>query len=497
MARKYVLALDQGTTSSRAIVFDHNGTAIAMGQKEFPQYFPQPGWVEHDAEEIWKSQLAVAKTALRKAKLKAEDIAAIGITNQRETTVVWDRETGKPIHNAIVWQDRRTASLCDSLKKPAIAKQIQNKTGLIPDAYFSGTKIQWLLDNVKGARKKAEAGQLAFGTIDSWLIWNLTHGKIHVTDPSNACRTMLFDIHKGEWDGKLCKRLNVPMSMLPTVRTSSEVYAETRLLGGSIPIAGIAGDQQAALFGQCCHKPGMVKNTYGTGCFMLMNTGTKPVKSEHNLLTSIAWKIGDQTTYALEGSIFVAGAVVQWLRDGLGLFKTSAEVEALAAQVLDPDGVYVVPAFSGLGAPHWDQYARGTIVGITRGTNKAHIARAALDGIAYQVADVLTAMQADAGLKLKQLRVDGGASMNALLMQFQADLLRVPVVRPVISETTALGAAYLAGLAVGFWSSQKEISIQWQQQAEFKATMKKPLRDRKMRDWQRALQRSTEWIEPD
>lgn len=497
MARRYVLALDQGTTSSRAIVFDHRGTVIATGQKEFPQYFPQPGWVEHDAVEIWKNQLAVAKTALRKAKLKADDISAIGITNQRETTVVWDRETGKPIHNAIVWQDRRTASMCDSLKKPAIAKQIRNKTGLIPDAYFSGTKIQWLLDNVKGARRKAEAGQLAFGTIDSWLIWNLTHGQVHVTDPSNACRTMLFDIHKGEWDSKLCKRLNVPMSMLPTVCSSSEVYAETNLLGGSIPIAGIAGDQQAALFGQCCHKPGMVKNTYGTGCFMLMNTGAKPVQSEHNLLTSIAWKIGDQTTYALEGSIFVAGAVVQWLRDGLGLFKTSAEVEALAAQVLDANGVYVVPAFSGLGAPHWDQYARGTIVGITRGTNKAHIARAALDGIAYQVADVLAAMQADAGLKLKQLRVDGGASMNALLMQFQADLLRVPVVRPVISETTALGAAYLAGLAVGFWKNQKEISTQWQQQAEFRTTMKKPIRDQKMKDWQRALKRSMEWIEPD
>lgn len=497
MARRYVLALDQGTTSSRAIVFDHRGTVIATGQKEFPQYFPQPGWVEHDAVEIWKNQLAVAKTALRKAKLKADDISAIGITNQRETTVVWDRETGKPIHNAIVWQDRRTASMCDSLKKPAIAKQIRNKTGLIPDAYFSGTKIQWLLDNVKGARRKAEAGQLAFGTIDSWLIWNLTHGQVHVTDPSNACRTMLFDIHKGEWDSKLCKRLNVPMSMLPTVCSSSEVYAETNLLGGSIPIAGIAGDQQAALFGQCCHKPGMVKNTYGTGCFMLMNTGAKPVQSEHNLLTSIAWKIGDQTTYALEGSIFVAGAVVQWLRDGLGLFKTSAEVEALAAQVLDANGVYVVPAFSGLGAPHWDQYARGTIVGITRGTNKAHIARAALDGIAYQVADVLAAMQADAGLKLKQLRVDGGASMNALLMHFQADLLRVPVVRPVISETTALGAAYLAGLAVGFWKNQKEISTQWQQQAEFRTTMKKPIRDQKMKDWQRALKRSMEWIEPD
>lgn len=496
MSLQFILALDQGTTSSRAIVFDHSGTIIAVAQKEFPQYFPQAGWVEHDADEIWKSQLSVARSVLRKAKLKPADIAGIGITNQRETTVVWDRNTGKPIHNAIVWQDRRTAGLCDGLKKPAIQKQIRSKTGLIPDAYFSGTKIQWLLDNVPGARKKAEAGQLAFGTIDSWLIWNLTNGRTHVTDPSNACRTMLFDIHEGAWDSKLCKRLKVPMSMLPTVRSSSEVYAETSLLGGSIPIAGIAGDQQAALFGQCCHKPGMVKNTYGTGCFMLMNTGRKPVASEHNLLTSIAWKIGDETTYALEGSIFVAGAVVQWLRDGLGLFKTSAEVEALASEVIDPNGVYVVPAFSGLGAPHWDQYARGTIVGMTRGTNKAHIARAALDGIAYQVADVLQAMQADSGLKLKQLRVDGGASMNALLMQFQADLLRVPVVRPLVSETTALGAAYLAGLAVGYWKNQKEITTQWQQQAEFKATMKKPLRDQKMAEWQRALERSRNWVIP-
>lgn len=492
---KYILALDQGTTSSRAILFDKRGSAVATAQKEFPQHFPQPGWVEHDPNDIWKSQLAVAKSVLRKAKITASDVAGIGITNQRETAVVWDRKTGKAICNAIVWQDRRTAGICDELRSPAVEANIQERTGLILDAYFSATKVKWILDNVKGARKKAEAGDLAFGTVDSWLIWNLTGGKTHVTDPTNACRTMLYNIHEGQWDTEMLKMLDIPASMLPEVKSSSEVYAETTLLGGSLPIAGIAGDQQAALFGQCCTKPGMVKNTYGTGCFMLMNTGTKPVTSNNKLLTTIAWKIGDRTEYALEGSIFIAGAVVQWLRDGLGLFKTSAEVEKLAAEVPDTGGVYLVPAFAGLGAPHWDAYARGTMVGLTRGTTKSHIARAALEGIAFQVADVLTAMEADSGLKLKQLRVDGGASLNGLLMQFQSDLLRVPVIRPVIAETTALGAAYLAGLAIGYWKNKKEIETNWQEAARFKATMKKPQRDKLMHGWQRALDRSTGWEE--
>ncbi|APZ96628.1 glycerol kinase GlpK [Fuerstiella marisgermanici] len=492
---KYILALDQGTTSSRAILFDKRGSAVATAQKEFPQHFPQPGWVEHDPNDIWKSQLAVAKSVLRKAKITASDVAGIGITNQRETAVVWDRKTGKAICNAIVWQDRRTAGICDELRSPAVEANIQERTGLILDAYFSATKVKWILDNVKGARKKAEAGDLAFGTVDSWLIWNLTGGKTHVTDPTNACRTMLYNIHEGQWDTEMLKMLDIPASMLPEVKSSSEVYTETTLLGGSLPIAGIAGDQQAALFGQCCTKPGMVKNTYGTGCFMLMNTGTKPVTSNNKLLTTIAWKIGDRTEYALEGSIFIAGAVVQWLRDGLGLFKTSAEVEKLAAEVPDTGGVYLVPAFAGLGAPHWDAYARGTMVGLTRGTTKSHIARAALEGIAFQVADVLTAMEADSGLKLKQLRVDGGASLNGLLMQFQSDLLRVPVIRPVIAETTALGAAYLAGLAIGYWKNKKEIETNWQEAARFKATMKKPQRDKLMHGWQRALDRSTGWEE--
>ena len=490
---KYVLALDQGTTSSRAILFDKGGSIVAASQKEFPQHFPQPGWVEHNPEDIWKSQLAVAKGVLRKAKLTANDVVAIGITNQRETTVVWDRNTGKAIGNAIVWQDRRTAQTCDTLRKRKVDRTIQKKTGLILDAYFSGTKVQWLLDNVKGARRKAEAGDLAFGTVDSWLIWRLTGGSVHVTDPSNASRTMLFNIHTGKWDAQLLKTFNVPSSMLPTVRSSSEIYGDTKLLGGSIPIAGIAGDQQAALFGQCCTKPGMVKNTYGTGCFMLMNTGTEPVASKNKLLTTVAWKIGDRTEYALEGSIFIAGAVVQWLRDGLGLIRNSSEVEQLAAQVPDTGGVYLVPAFAGLGAPHWDAYARGTLVGMTRGTNKSHIARAALEGIAYQVGDVLQAMEADSGLKLKQLRVDGGASLNGLLMQFQSDLLRVPVVRPVVAETTALGAAYLAGLAVGYWKNQREISTQWQEAARFKSTMKPKRRAELIAGWDRALQRAQRW----
>ncbi len=490
---KYILALDQGTTSSRAIVFNKRGSVVAVTQKEFTQHFPQPGWVEHDPLDIWKSQIAVAKSVLRKAKITAKDVAAIGITNQRETTVVWDRRTGKPIGNAIVWQDRRTAGICDGLRRKRVDRTIQKKTGLILDAYFSATKIQWILDNIPGARKKADAGDLAFGTVDSWLIWNLTGGKVHVTDPSNASRTMLYNIHTGKWDRKLLGIFDVPAGMLPSVETSSELLGETTVLGSRIPIAGIAGDQQAALFGQCCLKPGMVKNTYGTGCFMLMNTGTTPVASKNNLLTTVAWKIGDRTEYALEGSIFIAGAVVQWLRDGLGIIRSSAEVEKLAASVPSTDGVYLVPAFAGLGAPHWDAYARGTLVGITRGTDRGHIARAALEGIAYQVADIVKAMEADAGLKLKQLRVDGGASLNSLLMQFQSDLLRVPVIRPVVEETTALGAAYLAGLAVGYWKNKKDIQANWQEAARFKATMKPKEKDRLLAGWTRALQRATDW----
>ena len=490
---KYILALDQGTTSSRAIVFNKRGTVVAVAQKEFTQHFPQPGWVEHNPQDIWKSQLAVAKSVLRKAKITAKDVAAIGITNQRETTLVWDRKTGKPVGNAIVWQDRRTAGVCDELRRKKVDRTVQKKTGLILDAYFSATKIQWILNNVAGARKRAEAGDLAFGTMDSWLIWNLTGGKVHVTDPSNASRTMLYNIHTGKWDKQLLGIFDVPASMLPSVETSSGVVAETSALGGTIPVAGIAGDQQAALFGQCCLKPGMVKNTYGTGCFMLMNTGTTPVASKNKLLTTVAWKIGDRTEYALEGSVFVAGAVVQWLRDGLGLIKSSADVEKLAASVPSTDGVYLVPAFAGLGAPHWDAYARGTLVGMTRGTNQAHIARAALEGIAYQVTDIVKAMEADAGLRLKQLRVDGGASLNGLLMQFQSDLLRVPVIRPVVEETTALGAAYLAGLAVGFWKNKKDIQTNWQEAARFKATMKPKEKERLMAGWSRALERSADW----
>lgn len=490
---KYILALDQGTTSSRAILFDRSGAAIASAQKEFTQHFPKAGWVEHDPEDIWKSQLSVARSALRKAKLKPGDVGAIGITNQRETTVVWDRSTGKAIGNAIVWQDRRTAAVCDQLRKKKADRNIQKKTGLILDAYFSATKIQWILDHVKGARKKAEAGDLCFGTVDSWLIWKLTKGSIHVTDPSNASRTMLFNIHTGQWDRQLLKTFDVPESILPEVHTSSEVYGQTTLFGGNIPIAGIAGDQQAALFGQCCTKPGMVKSTYGTGCFMLMNTGKQPVASKHKLLTTVAWKIGDTTEYALEGSVFVAGAVVQWLRDGLGIIRKSSDVEALARKVDSTDGVYLVPAFAGLGTPHWDSYARGTLVGMTRGTNKSHIARAALEGIAYQVADLVSAMEADSGLKLKQLRVDGGASLNNLLMQFQTDLLKVPVIRPVVEETTALGAAYLAGLAVGFWKNQKEIATQWQEAARYKSAMKPAERTKLLTGWKRALERSKNW----
>ncbi len=492
---KYILALDQGTTSSRAIIFDHAGAIIAAAQQEFRQIFPQPGWVEHDANEIWASQSGVAAEALRKANLTATDIAAIGITNQRETTVVWDRATGKPIHNAIVWQDRRTAGACDRLRKAGKAAMIRRKTGLVVDAYFSGTKLAWILKNVPGAMARARAGELAFGTIDSWLVWNLTGGRVHVTDVSNASRTMLFNLKTCDWDDDLLKLFGIPRSILPAVRASSEVYGECNLFGGAIPIAGIAGDQQAALFGQVCTQPGMVKNTYGTGCFMLMNTGTKPIASKNNLLTTVAWRIGGRTEYALEGSIFIAGAVVQWLRDGLGLIKTSAEVEALAAQVSDNGGVYLVPAFAGLGAPHWDQYARGLVAGLTRGTTSAHLARAALEGIAYQVYDVLHAMQADSGIKLKELRVDGGACANNLLMQFQADLLGVSVVRPRVSETTALGAAYLAGLAVSYWKDTKEIAAQWQADRRFTPAMKPAQRKKLLAGWNKGLARAKRWEE--
>ena len=490
---KYVLALDQGTTSSRAIVFDHAGSIVTVAQKEFPQLFPKPGWVEHDPREIWSSQAGVAEEALAKAGVAARDVAAIGITNQRETTLVWDRESGAPVGNAIVWQDRRTAPMCDRLKARKLDRVIRRKTGLVVDAYFSGTKVQWLLENVKGARARARAGELAFGTVDSWLVWNLTGGRVHVTDASNASRTMLYDIAKGDWDDELLKIFGVPRSMLPEVRSSSEVYGETTLFGAAIPIAGIAGDQQAALFGQACTKPGMAKNTYGTGCFMLMNTGTKRIASKNNLLTTVAWRIGDRTEYALEGSIFIAGAVVQWLRDGMQFFRSAPEIEALAASVADTGGVYLVPAFAGLGAPHWDQYARGTIVGLTRGTTKAHIARAALESIALQTMDVLSAMEADSGITLKQLRVDGGASANNLLMQLQADVLGVPVVRPRVAETTALGAAYLAGLAVGFWKSQAEIARQWQVDKTFTPAMKPAARKQITAGWQKALERAKAW----
>lgn len=489
----YILSLDQGTTSSRAILFDHAGNIVSLAQKEFPQIYPQPGWVEHNPLDIWETQSSVANEALSKVGIGAGDVAGIGITNQRETTLVWDRKTGLPLHNAIVWQDRRTSKACDQLKAKGLAGMIRKKTGLVIDAYFSGTKIQWILQNVKGAKARAKAGELAFGTVDSWLIWNLTGGKCHVTDVSNASRTMLLNLKTGDWDNDLLDLFGIPRKMLPEVRSSSEVYGQATYFSPSIPIAGIAGDQQAALFGQVCTKPGMVKNTYGTGCFMLMNTGTKPVPSKNQLLTTIAWKIGNKMEYALEGSVFIAGAVVQWLRDGLGFVHQSSDIEALASQVKDTGGVYLVPAFAGLGAPHWDQYARGLIAGITRGTTSAHLARAALDGIAYQVADILHAMEADSGIKLKELRVDGGACKNNLLMQFQSDLLNVPVIRPRIAETTAVGAAFLAGLAVGFWKNQQEIASQWQQDHRFTPTMKAPQRKQLMAGWSKALERSKHW----
>lgn len=487
--QQYILALDQGTTSSRAIVFDKNGSIVSVAQKEFTQFFPQPGWVEHDANEIWSTQLGVAAEAITKAGLTVDNIAGIGITNQRETTVVWERATGKPIYNAIVWQDRRTASFCDELKRKQLDKFIQQKTGLVVDAYFSATKVKWILDNVEGARKKAENGELCFGTIDTWLLWNLTKGAVHATDVSNASRTMLCNIHTLQWDGELEKIFTIPGNMLPQIRSSSEVYGHTQniLTAKNIPIAGIAGDQQSALFGQMCTQPGMVKNTYGTGCFMLMNTGEQPVASKNNLLTTVAWKVNGITQYALEGSVFIAGAVVQWLRDGLGIIQKSADVEALATKVQSNGGVYVVPAFTGLGAPYWNQDARGTIVGLTRGSNASHIARAALESIAYQTMDVLKAMEADSGISIKELRVDGGATANNLLMQFQSDILNTKVLRPTVTETTALGAAYLAGLAVGYWKSVEEIQQQWQIDKTFTPAMDDDKRNSLCNGWQKAV----------
>ena len=490
-----ILALDQGTTGSTALVIHQDGTVLGRGYREFTQFFPQPGWVEHDASEIWSTQLGVAAEAITKAGLSPADIAAIGITNQRETTVVWERATGKPIYNAIVWQDRRTAAFCDELRAKGLDKLICEKTGLIVDAYFSATKVKWILDNVAGARTQAEKGELCFGTIDSWLVWNLTRGQAHVTDVSNASRTMLCNIHTGQWDGELEKIFDIPGNMLPRIRSSSEVYGTTQniLAAHNIPIAGIAGDQQAALFGQMCTQPGMVKNTYGTGCFMLMNTGEKPVVSKNNLLTTVAWKVNGITQYALEGSVFIAGAVVQWLRDGLGIIHKSAEVETLAAKANSNEGVYMVPAFTGLGAPHWNQDARGTIVGLTRGTGASHIARAALESIAYQTMDVLNAMEADSGISIKELRVDGGATANDLLMQFQADILNTKVLRPKVTETTALGAAYLAGLAVGYWTSIDDIQQQWQVDETFSPEMGASERDELKAGWQKALRAAIGW----
>jgi glycerol kinase len=493
---QFILAFDQGTTSSRAIVFDYHGQPVATAQKEFTQYFPSPGWVEHDPKEIWSTQLGVGMEAIAKSGLHSSDIAAIGITNQRETTVVWDKKTGKPIYNAIVWQDRRTADFCDQLKQEGYGKMILEKTGLIIDAYFSATKVRWILDHVKGARELAQKGQLAFGTIDTWLVWKLTRSKLHVTDVSNASRTMLFNIHTLRWDEELLKIFNIPASVLPEVRSSSEIYGTaTGHFSTAIPVAGIAGDQQAALFGQLCTEPGMVKNTYGTGCFLMMNIGEKPIESKSKLLTTIAWKINDTTVYALEGSIFIGGAVVQWLRDGLGVIKHSNDVEALAAKVKSSEGVYFVPAFAGLGAPYWNQHARGTMVGITRGTTAAHIARAALDSIAYQTYEVLLAMQKDSGIHIKELRVDGGATVNNQLLQFQSDIMQTMVVRPKITETTALGAAYLAGLAVGFWGSMDELKGQWQLERRFEPQMNPAETAGLIEGWKKAVRAAEAWTE--
>jgi len=492
----YILSLDQGTTSSRAILFNRDGRIVRTAQQEFTQIYPKPGWVEHDPEEIWQSQYQVVRQVLEAQGIAARDLAAVGITNQRETTIVWDRKTGKPIHNAMVWQDRRTAAFCDQLKAEGFDQTIRQKTGLVTDAYFSGTKVAWLLDHVSGARERAEAGELAFGTIDSYLIWKLTEGKLHITDVSNASRTMLYDIHKRWWSSTILKRLNIPVAMLPQVVPSSMVYGETAasILGESIPIAGIAGDQQAATFGQACYTPGMVKNTYGTGCFMLMNTGDVPTESKNNLLITVGWTVGQGAMqYMLEGSVFIAGAAIQWLRDELKLIGHASETEAVADSIPDNGGVYVVPAFVGLGAPYWDQYARGTVVGLTRGSGRAQLVRATVESIAFQTRDVLEAMQADSGLSLQTLRVDGGAVRNNFLMQFQADILGVPVQRPIVTETTALGAAYLAGLAVGYWSSQEEIAGQWAVERTYEPKMTDTSRDSLYGQWKRAVERARHW----
>ena len=495
MAERFILALDQGTTSSRAIVFDHAGKVIATDQAEFPQIFPQPGWVEHNPEDIWRSQIGVAQAALQKAAVTPSQIAALGITNQRETTIIWDRRTGAPVYNAIVWQCRRTAAICDDLKARGFTDLFRQKTGLVLDAYFSGTKVKWLLDNVPGLRARARRGEVLFGNVDTFLMWRLSGGRIHATDYSNASRTMLFNLRTLDWDQEILQILDIPPALLPTPLPSSQVYGETdpEVLGAAIPIAGDAGDQQAALFGQACYQPGMAKNTYGTGCFLLLNTGDKVVNSRNGLLTTVAWGLGQQTNYALEGSIFVAGAAIQWLRDGLGIISTASESETLASQVPDTGGVYFVPAFVGLGAPYWDMYARGSMAGLTRGTTRAHITRAALEAICFQTRDVLQAMQADSGIALAGLRVDGGASRNNLLMQIQADILDVPVVRPCVTETTALGAAYLAGLAVRYWSSQDEIADLWRADREFMPAIAASRREGMYEGWLRAVERSRRW----
>jgi glycerol kinase len=499
MSGELILALDQGTTSSRAIIFDKAGRPAASAQQEFEQLYPQPGWVEHRPQDIWESQLAATREVLSTSGIQSERIAAIGLTNQRETTLLWNRDTGEPVHNAIVWQCRRTAQQCDALRTRGLAPLFQERTGLVLDAYFSGTKLAWLLDNVEGARALAEEGRLAFGTVDSWLIWKLTGGRVHATDPSNASRTLLFNIKKGEWDDQLLAELRIPRQVLPHVAPSSAVIGETdeSLFGRPIPIAGNAGDQQAALFGQACFAAGMSKNTYGTGCFMLLNTGGEPVRSKNNLLTTVAWQKGDNATqYALEGSVFIAGAAIQWLRDGLGIVASAGETAEMATSVADNGGVYFVPAFVGLGAPHWDQYARGTIVGLTRGSSRAHIARAALEAVAYQTRDVLAAMRDDSGIHLTELRVDGGAARNDFLMQFQADILDIPVVRPANTETTAAGAAFLAGLAVGFWSDEKELSSLWARERTFEPAMQSAERDKLLEAWRRAVERAKKWEAP-
>ncbi|MBO6622141.1 MAG: glycerol kinase GlpK [Balneola sp.] len=496
MAKEYILSIDQGTTSSRAILFNKEGEIKGVVQKEFKQHFPKDGWVEHDPEEIWNTQKEVIEEVVSKYAEGGKIIAAIGITNQRETTVVWDKETGEPVYNAIVWQDRRTSDYCDELRSDGWSDKIQQKTGLVLDSYFSGTKLKWILDNVDGARQKAEEGKLAFGTIDCWLIWNLTKGKKHVTDITNASRTLLFNIHDKEWDTELLELMEIPENMLPNVCSSSGEIATAELdcFENGIPITGIAGDQQAAMFGQMCLEPGMLKNTYGTGSFIMFNTGEKAITSENNLLTTIGWQMNGETTYALEGSIFIAGALVQWLRDGLGIIKSSADVEKLALTEKDNGGVYLVPAFAGLGAPHWDQKARGAMYGLTRGATAGHIARAALEGIAFQVKDVLTAMEADSGISIKELRVDGGASVNKTLMQFQSDILGIPIVRPKVTETTALGAAYLAGLAVGFWKSTDELQKKWEIDARFEPEMKMSEKERLLEKWNQAVEKSKNWV---